>query len=111
MNLKILKWLLAHRELLTKVLEVAKGYSNELPLLAKWEIADKVARLIIPVLDEGDIKAMAADLDWDADNTVSAFAVGAEYQALGIDWQFIITSLVPILRIILASLEVFMPDE
>ena len=110
MNLKILQWLLAHRDLLTKVLEVVKAYNKDLPVLAKWEIVDKVARLIMPVLSESDLRAMQA-IDWDEDTEVGAFAMGAEYSAMGLDWNFVLTSLVPILRLILLALETLAPDE
>ena len=110
MNLKMLQWLLAHRELLTKVLEVVKAYSKDLPVVAKWELVDKVARLIIPVLSESDLRAMQA-IDWDEDTEVGAFALGAEYSALGMDWNFVLTNLIPILRLILLALETLTPDE
>ena len=110
MNLKMLQWLLAHRDLLTKVLEVVKAYNKDLPVVAKWEIVDKVARLIIPVLSEADLRAMQA-FDWDEDTEVGAFALGAEYSALGMDWNFVLTNLIPILRLIIAMLETLAPDE
>ena len=110
MNLKMLQWLLAHRDLLTKVLEVVKAYSKDLPVVAKWEIVDKVARLIIPVLSEADLRAMQS-FDWDEDTEVGAFALGAEYSALGMDWNFVLTNLIPILRLIIAMLETLAPDE
>ncbi len=58
MNLQVLKWLLAHRDLLTKVLEVAKGFRRDLPPMEQWEIVDKIARLVIPVLKNDDVRAM-----------------------------------------------------
>lgn len=110
MNLKVLQWLLAHRDLLTKVLEVVKAYNKDLPILAKWEVVDKVARLIMPVLSEADLRAMQA-IDWDEDTEVGAFALGGEYATLGLDWGFVLTNLIPILRLILAALETLTPDE
>lgn len=110
MNLKVLQWLLAHRDLLTKVLEVVKAYNKDLPALAKWEIVDKVARLILPVLSDADIRAMQA-YDFDEDTEVGAFALGAEYSALGLDWNFVLTNLIPILRLVLAALETFAPSD
>ena len=110
MNLRMLQWLLAHRDLLTKVLEVVKAYSKDLPVVAKWEIVDKVARLIIPVLSESDLRALQA-YEWDEDNEIGAFTLGAEYFALGLDWAFVASSLIPILRLILLALETLSPDE
>lgn len=110
MNLKVLQWLIAHRDLLTQVLEVVKGFKKDLPVLSQWEIVDKVARLVIPVLSKEDLRAMYA---WDMpeDEAVSAFALGTEYSALGLDWSFVIGTLVPILRIIIAALETFTPVD
>lgn len=103
MNLQILKWLVAHRDLLTKIAEAAKGFSKDLPYAAQWEIVDKVARLIIPVLTSADVHAMS-DIDWEADGESAAFALGAEYQALGIDWATLLNIILPILQIILDAL-------
>ena len=110
MNLKVLQWLIAHRDLLTRVLEVVKGFNKSLPVLSQWEIVDKVARLILPILSKEDVRAMYAT-DWDEDEAVSAFALGTEYSALGLDWVFVINTLVPILRIVLAALETLSPDD
>jgi hypothetical protein len=77
MNLKILQWLLAHRDVLTKVLEVAKGFRRDLPVIEQWIIVDKVARLVIPVLTEPEVKSFS-EVDWGADaddESVTAFAL------------------------------------
>ncbi len=103
MNLQILKWLVAHRDVLTKVVDLVKGYSNDLPPLKKWEIVDSVARLVIPLLSPADIRAMA-DIDWDDDEKVTALGLGAEYAALGFDWQTLVKVIIPILQIILEAL-------
>ena len=110
MNLQVLKWLLAHRDLLTKVLEVAKGFRRDLPALEQWEIVDKIARLVIPVLKSDDVRAMYA-WDLDEDEAVTAFALGSEYSALGFDWTFVVNVLVPLLRIVLMTLETLGTDE
>ena len=109
MNIKVLQWLIAHREVLTKVLEAVKGYRKDLPYLEQWDIVDKVARIVIPVLTKEDIRAMS-EFSFEEDEAVTAFAIGAEYSALGLDWSFVISVLVPILRVILASLENFVDD-
>jgi len=113
MNLKILQWLLAHRDVLTKVLEVAKDFRRDLPVLEQWIIVDKVARLVIPVLTEPEVKSFSA-VNWDEyedDTAVAAFALGVESGALGIDWAFIISVLLPILRLILSALETLSDDD
>jgi hypothetical protein len=110
MNLKVLQWLLAHRDLLTKVLEVVKGWRKDQPVIDQWAIVDQVARLVLPVLSEADLRAMQA-IDWDEDTEVGAFALGGEYASMGLDWNFILTNLVPILRLILSAIETLTPHE
>ena len=113
MNLKLLQWLLAHRDVLTKVLEVAKDFRRDLPVLDQWIIVDKVARLVIPVLTEPEVKTLS-DVDWHADEddtSVAAFALGVEASALGIDWAFIVSVILPILRLILSALETLSDDD
>ena len=102
MNLQILRWLLAHRDLLIKVLEAAKKYSRSLPLVEQWAIVDEIARIVIPVLEKEsvDVEAML----WGQDDEVEAFSMGAEVQAMGVDWRTIIDILLPILIKILQSL-------
>lgn len=110
MNLKLLQWLIAHRDLLTQVLAVAKGFSKDLPAMDQWNIVDKVARLVIPVLTKEDIRAMYS-MDWSDSDEVTAFALGTEYSALGLDWAFVVNTLLPILRLVLAALETLADDE
>jgi len=101
-NLQILRWLLAHRDILIKVLEAAKKYSRSLPLVEQWAIVDEIARIVIPVLEKEsvDVEAML----WGQDDEVEAFSMGAEVQAMGVDWRTIIEILLPILIKILQSL-------
>lgn len=113
MNLKLLQWLLAHRDVLTKVLEVAKDFRRDLPVIEQWIIVDKVARLVIPVLTEPEVKTLS-EVDWGADaedESVAAFALGVEASALGIDWAFIVSVILPILRLILSALETLSDDD
>lgn len=107
MNLKLMRWLLAHRELLAEVIELVKTYKADSTLIAKWALVDKLARLIIPVLSNEDIQLLQSDWHDDMDS-VGAFAVGAEYAALGIDWELVIKILLPILEIIIKALQ---PNE
>lgn len=109
MNLKMLQWLIAHRELLTQVIAVAKGFSKDLPPMDQWTIVDKIARLVIPVLTKEDIRAMY-DYGYGSDE-VEAFALGNEYSALGLDWAFIVNTLLPILKLVLAALETLADDD
>jgi hypothetical protein len=105
MNLAVIKWLLAHREILTQILEVVKGWRKDLSLAEHWEIVDKVARLVIPVLNKSDVQAM---LDSPYEDTVSAFALGSEAHALGVDWVTLIQVIIPILQ---AILQAFSQDD
>ena len=75
--------------------------------MQQWEIVDKVARLVIPVLTSQDFSALSAE-DWDRDDTVEALAIGTEFAALGVDWQTLLKVILPILEIILRAIT---PDE
>lgn len=101
MNLKILRWLLANKDVLLQVVEVVRPWHKDLPLLAHWEIVDKVARLVIPVLTADDIVAM---LEFDYEDDVQAFAAGAEVQAMGVDWMTLVKLIIPVLEAILRAL-------
>lgn len=109
MNLKILKWLIAHRDLLTQVVAAVRGFKRDMPIAQQWEIVDKVARLVIPALSEADVAALRA-IDWDEDQA-TAFALGAEYSALGVDWETMMRVIIPILQVILSALEALAGDE
>jgi hypothetical protein len=113
MNLKLLQWLLAHRDVLTKVLEVAKGFRRDLPVIEQWIIVDKVARLVIPALTEPEVKSLS-EVDWGADaedESVAAFALGVEASALGVDWSFIVSVLLPILRLVISVMETLADND
>lgn len=109
MNLKLLQWLIAHREILTQVIAVAKGFSKDLPAVEQWNIVDKIARLVIPVLTKEDIRAMY-DYAYSSDE-ITAFNLGNEYAALGLDWSFIVNTILPILRLVVMALETIADDE
>ena len=115
MNLKVLQWLLAHKDVLLKIVEVAKGYSKSLPYLQQWEIADKVARLIIPVLEAESAKprALATDDIYDlfGDDSklappreVQVLQAGTEVSALAIDWKLLAETILPLVVAILRAL-------
>lgn len=106
MNLNLMRWLLAHRELLTQVLEAVKGYNKNLAPMEQWAIVDKVARLVIPALTNGDAKDFLA-FEYE-DQTLQALALGEEFSAAGVDWYTILKVLIPIIEIILRAIT---PDE
>lgn len=106
MNLKVLQWLIAHRELLMQVVAVVKKYSKDATLLEKWVLVDEVARLVIPVIQDNDevLALLARDyMDFEDDAEVS-FALGADVAALGVDWKLIIELVLPVVIAILESL-------
>lgn len=107
MNLNLMRWLLAHRDLLSQVLEAVKGYNKNLPPLEQWAIVDKVARLVIPALTSNEVKDFTL-YDYQNDDTYSAMALGAEFSAAGVDWYTILKVLIPIIEIILRAIT---PDE
>jgi hypothetical protein len=106
MNLKILRWLLAHREVLTQIIDAVKSFDRTASPMKNWELVDRIARLVIPVLSEEDIKILSSKPDdWTDDyDTVSSFALGAECAAQGFDWALIAKVLIPILELIIKAL-------
>ena len=108
MNLKILQWLIQHRELLLQVVSVGKRFSQNMTLLEKWVLVDEIARLVLPVIQTNDevMELLSADYSaayWDDDNEVS-FAMGADVAALGVDWKLIVEVLLPVVLSILEAL-------
>lgn len=101
MNLQIIKWLIAHKDLLLQVVEAVKPWRKDLSPIQHWEIVDNVARIIIPALTQDDIEALSTE-DWE--DNVEAFALGVEYSALGIEWVTLIQVIIPILQAILRAL-------
>lgn len=107
MNLNLIRWLLAHRDLLNQVVDAVKGYNKNLPPLEQWAIVDRVARLVIPVLTSAEVADFQIH-SWEDDDAMSALALGSEYAAAGVDWQTLLKVILPILEIILRALT---PDE
>lgn len=106
MNLKVLQWLIAHRELLMQVVAVVKRYNKDATLLEKWVLVDEVARLVIPVVQDNDevLGLLTRDyIDWEEDSQVS-FAMGADVAALGVDWRLIVELVLPVVISILEAL-------
>lgn len=106
MNLRLIQWLIQHREVMVAVLAAAKKFDRNGTYLAQWDVVDEIARIVIPVFErEGaDVQALRSEiLDWD-DDAVGAFALGAEVSALGVDWQALIQVVLPILIAILKAL-------
>lgn len=107
MNLKVLRWLLQHRDVLLKVVEVAKKFNRDGLYIDQWSVVDEIARLVIPVFEkEGvDVSAMM-DFDYDDayEGEVAAFALGAEVHALGVDWKQLIDVILPLLIAVLKAL-------
>lgn len=101
MNLQIIKWLIAHKDLLLQVVAAVKPWRKDLTPIQHWEIVDQVARIVIPALTKDDIEALAKE-DWE--DNVEAFALGVEYSALGVDWVTLIQVIIPILQAILRAL-------
>lgn len=106
MNLKLIQWLIQHREILTQVLAAAKKFDRDGTYISQWDVVDEIARIVIPAFErEGtDVHGLTTqEYDWDAD-TVGAFALGAEVSALGVDWQALVQVVIPILIAILKAL-------
>ena len=112
MNLKVLKWLLAHREALVQIVEIAKGYDKALPFIKQWEIVDRIARIVIPILEAEAVSPKAltedgfyllANEEWE-NRDVELVACGADVVAMGIDWKILIETVLPLVIAILKAL-------
>lgn len=115
MNLKVLKWLLDHKTQLLQIVDIAKGYSKTLPYMEQWDIADKIARIIIPILEAEAVspKALSNDNLWDyiddevalePTREVQILQAGTAVQAMAIDWKLIAETIVPLVVAILRAL-------
>jgi len=104
MNIQILQWLLKNRDVLMKVVDVAKTYKKELTYSQQWEIVDKIARLVLPVLEQQAVQPKLLAYDWTEQDDVALLAAGADINALGIDYQLLIDVIIPIIIAILQSL-------
>lgn len=102
MNLQIVKWLIAHKDLLLNVVEAVRPWRRDLTPMEHWEIVDKVARIVIPALTQDEVNSLSIE-EWETDG-VEAFSLGVEYSALGVDWVTLIQVIIPILQTILRAL-------
>lgn len=105
MNLKILQFLLRHREVLLKVVEAAKGFQHAETYADRWAIVDTIARLVIPVLEE-ELKSNR--LLSDEPKTLEEYdakvmSAEAEFNTLGIDWKLLVEVIIPLLISILEA--------
>jgi hypothetical protein len=109
MNLKVLQWLLKHKNVLLQIVDVSKGFRKDATYSDQWEIVDKIARLVIPILEADAVTPKLLTVEWDTlhdygNHDVSVLACGAEVQALGIDYKLLIDTILPIIIAILEAL-------
>jgi hypothetical protein len=105
MNLKIVKWLLAHQSVLLKVVEVAKTYNKTLPWVKQWDVVDQIARIVLPIM-EAELttpKTLAVD-EPVADREVQILSLQNEYAALGVDWKLVVEVIIPLIVALLRAL-------
>lgn len=102
MNVSVVKWLLANRKALQQMIDASKGWHKDMPYLEQWEVVDQIARILLPILDPQSVsRLMAAE---PAPTVVSAMALGAEVQALGVDWKLVVEVIIPIIISILQAI-------
>jgi len=92
---------------LVKCVEVASKFEADSSLIEKWDLVDEIARVVIPLLEEED----AVEMLWESGDEYEAMSQGVELQALGVDWQMIVNTLVPIIVAILRSLTASQQDD
>jgi hypothetical protein len=111
LNVKVVKFLLANQTALLALVEIAKKWRKDLPYADQWAMVDQVAKILIPILEAQAVspKAMMRSRFTDADfeeqdYEAMAFASGAEFAALGVDWKLLIDVILPIVLSILKAL-------
>jgi len=109
MNIAVMKWLLANRNVLQQVVDAAKGWKKDMPYLSQWKIVDEIARILLPILDPATVKGLSISMaDESSPTVVSAMSMGAEVQAMslsmGVDWQLFMDVIIPIVITILQSI-------
>lgn len=112
MNLKVLQWLVKHRDLLVTVVSVAKGYDRDAPYVEQWDVVDRIARLVLPVIEAEQVKAQ--DIWGYTDDDLSPMSLhdgdvvllrsGAEVHAMGVDWKLLVEVVLPIVIAILEAI-------
>jgi hypothetical protein len=112
-NIKVLQWLLKHRDVLLKVVEVAKDFDRTASYASQWDIIDRVARLVTPIMqaEANAPQLLTVDYDHYTDEVAVAYQTGAEVSALGVDWKLLIEVIVPIIISILQGLLSRTDDE
>lgn len=105
MNLKIVKWLLAHQSALLQVVEIAKGYDKTKPWVVQWDVVDKIARIVLPIMESelATPKTLAVD-EPVADREVQILALQTQYAALGIDWKLVVEVIIPLIVALLRAI-------
>lgn len=112
MNLKVLRWLMTHMEVLTKVLEIAKKWDPASSMVVRWGVVDEIARIVLPVIEKelGGVSALSVDeatYQWegfDDEEAVEVFSLGAQAGAMGIDWKTLVEVIIPIVMALLDAL-------
>lgn len=97
MNLRVVSWLIAHRDVLMKIVAAVQKFDMDSSYLDKWTIIDEIARLLIPVIDD-EVRTASTEPDGD----VQIYA--AQIMDLGIDWKTFIDIVLPIIMAILQVL-------
>ena len=100
MNLKILRWLVANQTALTAMVELAKQYKNTNTLAANWEIVQKLAAIVIPLLEANGPSMLLADDDVE----VTLEDASVVMASIAIDWELVFRVLLPLLVAILDAL-------
>jgi hypothetical protein len=112
MNLRVIRWLIENREALTKCIEIVQRYDAESNLLAKWKLVDEIAQVIIPMFEAEDAYLEYLQTpDWEDESSYTAMSCGAELYAMGVDWQTIVATLVPIIIAILKAIAPGDPED
>jgi len=105
MNLTLVRWLIAHRDVLMECISIVQDFDMESSLISRWDVVDKLARVIIPAIEGEDIESLAFGEPMYSDvDEYSSMSCGADLAALGVDWRTLVSTLLPILIAILKAI-------
>jgi hypothetical protein len=107
-NIKVLTWLVRHRELLVAVVKEAQAFKPDAPYIEQWNVVDRIARLVIPVLQAEGVDPNAFWVYEEGqslhEGDVQLLSAGADAHAMGVDWRTLADVVLPIVIAILEAL-------
>jgi len=105
MNLRVISFLIQHRDTLSRIAAAVQKFDANGSYVEKWSVVDEVARILLPLLEAEQVKASwLVDDEDDGDIVSASFLMGAEAAAAGVDCRALVEVILPILIAILKAL-------